>query len=730
MSPFRRMLCRVIGLVCILFIVLEFLFLINLNAKNITVIIATKLFVSVFSVLCGFFCSLVYTESYKNRPIQFLLYTFGLAFFNLYTKFSIAGFSLIKISITTVLFDIFATCTMICLFLLISRIFLPKGYTLAKNIFFFFFIVVPAAIVLIKYTLTVFIPDWTIISSPLRKIVNIEVLIIYFICLGIVAYMFVSSSRTATMVLRYFSLGLFFSFLPFLLITLKYYLLEKNLIYYSTFDIVTILLGYLFVSLFLTASIFQYRSEKINKILRGFLVFVSFSTTEVLFIQTFYEVLEPSVFKRVVTVSILLAPVICSGFVVFFGKVLALDSRKMEIALNVFKETLDEIDTNQDIYFLTANTLKEQLQCKYVFFYALNNLDNKTNNWIIPYTDTEKEIMDSEIGKSEAIKGNHNLQIFEHKTAAVVFYREKKACLKMFIGPKISEDEYLPGELSLITRYGNLMYQALISNYTKDVSHKLNVVSSHSKILDRELKLAAFVQQSFYQQRADIFNGWKVEFYWKPMESVSGDLYDFFMRNGVLDGLAIFDVSGHGISSGLVAMLARNIVHQEFYANTRKPLEEVMKVIDNRFRTEKNNIENFMTGILVRVMSGNIELVNAAHVDPLVYRRKEDKLMFLNEMIKFPRCTVIGFEGIEPNFSTLDFVLDPGDEIIFYTDGITECANEEHVQFGKRNFYELVEKNVHKSIAEQKESILEGLKAFAGNAPANDDITFIILQKN
>ena len=75
----------------------------------------------------------------------------------------------------------------------------------------------------------------------------------------------------------------------------------------------------------------------------------------------------------------------------------------------------------------------------------------------------------------------------------------------------------------------------------------------------------------------------------KPLAGVSGDLYDIFYTGNHLNGLGIFDVSGHGISSGLVTMLVKNIIEQEFHDGSNEKLEDVMYIINDRLIEEKGN---------------------------------------------------------------------------------------------------------------------------------------------
>ena len=107
-----------------------------------------------------------------------------------------------------------------------------------------------------------------------------------------------------------------------------------------------------------------------------------------------------------------------------------------------------------------------------------------------------------------------------------------------------------------------------VQEKTLEITRKNKLLQNQQRIQERDMKMAELVQKSFYTSKAPCQNNWKSAFVFKPMASVSGDLYDFYFdadKNFV--GAGLFDVSGHGISSGLVTMLVKNIIHQEFYTN-------------------------------------------------------------------------------------------------------------------------------------------------------------------
>lgn len=269
--------------------------------------------------------------------------------------------------------------------------------------------------------------------------------------------------------------------------------------------------------------------------------------------------------------------------------------------------------------------------------------------------------------------------------------------------------------------YVNKNLEKIVQDRTKELEYEKNRA-------EREIELAAFVQQSFYKQDITDFDGWDFDYYTKAMAGVSGDFFDLYKNNHKLLGFGIFDVSGHGIASGLVTMLVKNIIQQEFYSGLNDSLEDVLSLINSRIIIEKGNIENYLTGILMRINNNKIQLVNAGHPKAILYKAKTKEIFFIDEN-KSSQNGVIGIPDFPVIAKSIDFTVDKGDEILLYTDGITETENFEKEFFGKERLINAFAKYTGFSIRDQIESIKQELYNFSGKNSFSDDITYVILKK-
>lgn len=319
------------------------------------------------------------------------------------------------------------------------------------------------------------------------------------------------------------------------------------------------------------------------------------------------------------------------------------------------------------------------------------------------------------------------LLAFTSQIIAKLFFKQKIdtlllaiswiAVIFLFLGILIMRFVQLANEVE----YMNKNLENLVADRTEALEKEKNRAL-------QEIDLAGFVQKSFYKVDTSEVTDWDIRLTSKPMAGVSGDLYVFFISNGHLDGLGIFDISGHGIASGLVTMLVKNIIEQEFHKGFKKPLVEVMTRINQRIIIEKGNIENYLTGMILRFTGKNIELVNAGHPKAILYSSKTGIIKNIEQEGKNQFGT-IGIPDFPVNFETIEFTLEKNDELILYTDGITECMNKDRKSFGIEGIFSVIENNIHKNLDIQINAMPQALFDFSGSENLNDDITYIILKK-
>ena len=158
----------------------------------------------------------------------------------------------------------------------------------------------------------------------------------------------------------------------------------------------------------------------------------------------------------------------------------------------------------------------------------------------------------------------------------------------------------------------------------------------------------------------------------------------------------------------------------------------MMKKINDRFIVEKGDIENYITGILVRVAKTNsdntaeLEFVNAGHQAPILYHKKTDTL----EILKNTRDSrgAIGLSAIQSNYVEKKINLEVGDELILYTDGITDCVGPHKKELTQHGFTDMLIENISKPVEQQVQDIMTQLTTYKAEEAAKDDMTILIMR--
>lgn len=168
----------------------------------------------------------------------------------------------------------------------------------------------------------------------------------------------------------------------------------------------------------------------------------------------------------------------------------------------------------------------------------------------------------------------------------------------------------------------------------------------------------------------------------EPAYSVGGDAFDYGLDYDILH-LAIFDAMGHDTSAGLTTTVALGA-----YRNNRRRdigLLAISGAIDEAIADQFDG-SRFATGILadLDLRSGWLIWVNRGHPPPLVLRRGR-----LAAVLDTSPDPPMGF-ALCPATGLARYQLEPGDRLLFYTDGITEAQTPEGERFGLKRFTDFI----------------------------------------
>ena len=182
-----------------------------------------------------------------------------------------------------------------------------------------------------------------------------------------------------------------------------------------------------------------------------------------------------------------------------------------------------------------------------------------------------------------------------------------------------------------------------------------------------ELHLAGQVQREFLPKTLPTFSGGAVAALWRPMNYVSGDIYDVRRLDEHHVGLFIADAVGHGVPGALLTMvIARGLPTKEIIGNTYKIIQpgEALACVNRELLARQGNTTRFATAIyaIIDLRTRVMRMSSAGHPSAIIMRGTESI-----ELIQCAGGLIGVFEGVE--WIEKEIQLHAGDRIILYSDG-------------------------------------------------------------
>lgn len=267
--------------------------------------------------------------------------------------------------------------------------------------------------------------------------------------------------------------------------------------------------------------------------------------------------------------------------------------------------------------------------------------------------------------------------------------------------------------------------------FNKNLKKTVQELEKAHQIAQSDLRIATQVQIGFFPQEAPKSTAWGAAFVFIPASGVSGDFYDFYVIQNSLAGIVVADVSGHGIASGLITVLARSIFYRNLIKYRTLPLGKIMAYVNIELCNELQSVEHYLTAALLRLSDdGTIEYSSAAHTELVYKSQKKPYAIELRPPGKDEyRGKPMGRMGIETAYKSIRFKVQPGDTILVYTDGLSEAKNVDREEFGQEGILSALSSAPEGSAQAMLDYIIQEWRFFTSGARIADDVTAILLKK-
>ena len=259
---------------------------------------------------------------------------------------------------------------------------------------------------------------------------------------------------------------------------------------------------------------------------------------------------------------------------------------------------------------------------------------------------------------------------------------------------------------------------------TENLAHLLTVAKEKER-LQSEIEIAREVQNQLYPRVAPQTKSLRLTAVCRPARIVSGDYYDYECLDDRHTALAIGDVAGKGISAALLMATLQSSLRTQLSNPRPDGPPSAARLVSqlNQYLYANTSAEKFSTLCLglYDEESRCFLYSNGGHLPPVLVRAGGLQRLDVNG-------TVVGaFPFAEYDESRI--VLEPGDLLVFFTDGVTEPENEYGEMFGEERFLDLLVRNAHLGEEEIVRLVIESVREWTGSEELQDDMTLLLARR-
>jgi phosphoserine phosphatase RsbU/P len=294
------------------------------------------------------------------------------------------------------------------------------------------------------------------------------------------------------------------------------------------------------------------------------------------------------------------------------------------------------------------------------------------------------------------------------------------------------------GEFCNIKKDGKAYWEVAsisgIKNSTGKVTHYLKVAEDitrrkeaeealrlRNEQMENDLELAQVIHHALLPQAVPQLDYIKIAYRYSSLDAIGGDYFSFLTtREGDL-GFFIGDVQGHGVSAALFTALVKSTTDALFRIYGMTPQQYVHQLNQELFGNMPNSLLTAIYGLFQPTEGEStvrFTFSKGGHPLPIVHRKSGEL-----ELVRI-KGTLIGiFDDAE--YTERCLLLEPGDRLYLYTDGITETMNPDEQMLGYEGLLEIIEQVSSPDLDATVNQILKRVDTYRQQVPVQDDIVLI-----
>lgn len=252
----------------------------------------------------------------------------------------------------------------------------------------------------------------------------------------------------------------------------------------------------------------------------------------------------------------------------------------------------------------------------------------------------------------------------------------------------------------------------------QNVRHEYDRITTVAQ-LEGQLAAARDIQSQFLPHPEDNKDDTLISALLEPMYEVGGDFYDYRFLDKTRLYFCIGDVAGKGVPAALIMAATVTLLRNTLFIS-EEPEKMLYEVNNSLIRIGREvKFVTLSIGIL-DLTTGRIQFANAGHLPPILVRQEKPAVYSIQTNI--PAGSWEHYPYIQE-----EILLNPGDQIIFYSDGITE-AEYKNQQFGTSKIITTLEKNRPHSPHDTIQVVKDAVYSFTHAEPLTDDMTIVVIR--
>lgn len=251
---------------------------------------------------------------------------------------------------------------------------------------------------------------------------------------------------------------------------------------------------------------------------------------------------------------------------------------------------------------------------------------------------------------------------------------------------------------------------------------QLHEVVLEQNRVEQDLELARQVQQAFLPSQSPEARGYQFYNYYRPADQIGGDYFDYIPLSGDRLAVIVADVVGHGVAAAM--LMAKVSAETRYCLASHDDLAQAVSLLNQRISAL--NLRRFVTFLCLRIElnSGKVDIVNAGHMPPIwIQQVKRDICEPGDDEAGIPLGIMEDYQ-----YENISISLEPGDELMMYTDGISEAPDVNGQMYGidrLRNYARTSDGNISKIGA----AIIVNVDEFTKNTRQADDMCLVIVKR-